>query len=176
MKTLLCLFILVTQLCIIAGAQKTFLRIYNSSGNRVLSGFYGGATDSSVYVYKSKTESSVNVYRNKEKVEILISDIGKIRTRRSVSRNTAIGALVGAASLGILGTLAGEKPQAGSLSFSSKSLMGLGIFFGSLTGAAVGSALPGRRLRVVFNLNGSSAKWRELRSAAEKAQTLIKFE
>ena len=88
MKTLLFLFLLVTQLSILARAQKTFLRIYNSSGKKVLRGFYGGATDSSVYVYKSKTDSSMNIYKNKEKVEMLISDISVIRTRRSVGRNT----------------------------------------------------------------------------------------
>ncbi len=37
------------------------MRFYTVSGKKFESGFYGGSTDSSVFVYKNKTDSSINM-------------------------------------------------------------------------------------------------------------------
>ena len=146
------------------------MRFYTIAGKKFESGHYGGSTDSSVFIYKNKTDSSINVYKNKEKIEIPISKIGVIRTRRSTGHSIMVGAITGGVPLGILGAATGEEPQPGSFfTFTAGQQLKAGLVIGGILGAAVGSLIPGPKKRIVFIINGSRVRWIEQRNAVEKA-------
>ncbi len=91
-KVLYLLLLIIIFNSTLEAQKKTYMRFYTVVGKKFESGFYGGSTDSSIAVYK-----------NKEKIEIPVSKIGVIRTRRSLGHSILVGAAIGGVPLGLLG-------------------------------------------------------------------------
>jgi hypothetical protein len=161
-KVLYLLLLIIIFNSTLEAQKKTYMRFYTVAGKKFESGFYGGSTDSSIAVYK-----------NKEKIEIAVSKIGVIRTRRSLGHSMLVGAAIGGVPLGLIGVASGEEPQPGSYyTFTSGQQLKLGLFLGGIFGAAIGSLIHGFQKRTAFIINGSSVRWIEQRNAVEKAELL----
>ena len=88
-------FLLVVIVMINSGVQaqkKTFMRFYSDRGNKFEKGYFAGTTDSSIVVYKDTG-----------KLEIPISKIGTIKTKRGLGHNILIIGSTGGVVLGIFG-------------------------------------------------------------------------
>ena len=137
--------------------KKTFLRLYGVAGNKFNKGVFAGATDSSIFIYKDSN-----------KVEIPISRIGTIKTRRSSGHTILISASTGAVLLGILGVASGEsKVNDGTIggalhnAFTVTPSEGLaqGLIIGGVLGTATGTIINIFRKKIHFTINGNRQTW-----------------
>ncbi len=135
--------------------KKTFLRIYDSSGKKIAKGFFGGVSD-----------STITVFKDRQPMQIAISQIGNIKTKRSIGHSILVTGVVftigTAASLqfGVTINDAGEnlfwKAAAAS------------IFVGTLSGVFLGG-LGGKLKRSEnFDINGNAGTWLLVKPAFDK--------
>ncbi len=105
----------------------------------------------------SVTDSSVVVLRKKEEFIIDLSQIDRIRTRRSVGHNIGMGAVAGAAAGGIFGLL---QEQGGS-TFGSDSRGDDALIYGTvglMLGSVVGGLTALGKKSEHYRINGDSEK------------------
>ncbi|HEX8332280.1 MAG TPA: hypothetical protein VF622_06635 [Segetibacter sp.] len=167
------LLVLITLLSssTIHAQKKIFIRLFSPTGEKFAKGFYGGTTTSSIIIYKSRTDSSKILYKNKERVEIPVSSIGVIKTKRSKGNGALIGYAIGGGTLGILGLVSGESNPEGFEAGRGESFV-FGNILGGLTGVAVGSIIQGLKKGYTFKINGSNTLWLEQKSLIDKFPTL----
>ena len=161
MKKIYALLVALVLILFVSQAQqKTFLRFYNLTGHKFQKGHFAGTTDSSVYVYKDSS-----------KIEIPISTIGYIKTKRSLGHNILAAAIPGAVGFAILGLVTGEPNQTtdnnitwGSVlhdAFTPTPAEGFegGLIIGSVLGTATGSLITALSKRTTFKINGNLNNW-----------------
>ena len=150
MKTLL--FSLTLVLSINSFAQKKtktpFLRVFNLEGKKIAKGKLLRITDSTLHL-KAK-------YKNED---IYFSDIGIIKTKRSVGNNIITGASIGGGTLFIIGAAAKTRSNSNSLTLSR----GEGSIAGPIIGIPAGSLLGGVtslfKKSKTFEINGNQEQW-----------------
>jgi hypothetical protein len=146
----------------VSHAQKsTFLRLYNLSGHKFQKGHFAGTTDSSLYVY-----------RDSSRIEIPISTIGYIKTKRSLGHNILFSAIPGAIAFAIFGYATGEPNETTDNNITlggvvhdmvtptpAEGLQG-GLIIGSVLGTAAGSLITVLSKRTTFRIDGSLDTWK----------------
>jgi hypothetical protein len=147
------------------------MRLFSPSGEKFATGFYGGTTDNSIIIYKTRTDSSKVLYQNREKVEIPFSRIGVIKTKRSKGNAALIGYAIGGGALGILGYASGDSNPEGFEAGRGESFV-FGNIFGGLAGITVGTIIQSLKKRHSFKINGSNSLWLEQRTLINKLPTM----
>ena len=156
--------------CILSHAQKrVFLRLYSPAGNKFQKGYFAGTTDSSLFLY-----------RDSSKTEIPVSDIGFIKTRRSLGHHLLVGALVVAVPSGIIGLASGEPRQTTSGNISLGSILhdaftltpgeGLevSLVVGGTAGAAGGAIVTASNKKYTYRVYGDRSNWKQQRIAIDQ--------
>lgn len=156
-------FLFFLQLFIYYNSQeqtRTFLRLYNISGNKFQKGHFAGSTDSSIYIHKDSG-----------KMEISVLKIGYIKTRRSLGHNILLSATPAAVGFGVLGLATGEARETtdndvtlpGVLhdltTFTPEEGLAAGLILGGLAGTATGSLITVLTKRTTFSIGGDIATW-----------------
>ena len=126
--------------------KDVFIRVYNLDGKKIAKG--------KILII---TEKSIILMRRGERIEVVLDDIGKIRTKHSFGNNILTGAAIGGASFALLG-VASASDSSSYLSHSAPqgALIGtiLGGFFGSIVGTLTGLFKNSK----VYKINGDATK------------------
>jgi len=167
MKKLFFSFVSIIMINSIVLAQKrTFMRFYTILGDKFAKGYFAGITDSSIIVY-----------RDTVKLEILISRIGTIKTKRSPGHTILISGLTGAVSLGILGSADGEpKINDGTplgefhdaIIFTPTKGFAIYGLAGGIVGIATGAVITLFRKSKIFEINENEENWKQRKNLIEK--------
>lgn len=156
MKYIVCLLVLGMLIYTSSDAQKKrFLRFYDFSGYKFEKGRVERTTDSSIVVS-----------RDTLLIEIPISKIYSIKTKRSYGHNALVSSFALAATGGIIGYAVGE-PKSNvkdkyifgdyeSKSFTTPSGAFLGVLSGILTGALISAS------NQTFVINGDQEIWKRI--------------
>ncbi len=165
MKKLICLLVLSILICTSVQAQKkTFLRFYDSYGHKFGKGQFVISTDSSIVVF-----------RNTALIEIPISRIYLIRTKRSYGHNALVGSVLIGIPLTIYATSTGEPPTNentfsgilhDSVTFTPGEAALLGVFGSVVGGAITGAILSGNSK--ILAIDGNIENWRQFESRIVK--------
>lgn len=132
---------------------KIFVRIYDMKGSKLAKG-----------TILSLTDDGIILRAKKKPVSLALSDIGRIKTKRSGGHNVLMGAGIGAATGIILG-VASSDPDAGFLSYSAgDGAIGGGIMLGT-AGAAIGGITVLFKKSKTYIIEGDAVKWEEFRTA-----------
>ena len=153
MKNVLLVLILVFSFNV--GAQPEakittpFLRVYNLEGKKIGKG-----------KMIAISEENLQLYDNGKYFEIMASDIGLIKTKRSAANNILVGAGAGAMLMAGLGTAAtsgaprlfSSSPDEGATS---------GFLFGAVLGAAIGGITVPVKNPISFPIHGDKLRWKD---------------
>lgn len=155
MKYIVCLLALVMLIYTPADAQKKiFLRFYDFSGHKFEKG-----------QLVSTTDSFIVVFRDTVLIQVPISSIYSIKTKRSYGHNVLVSSFALAGAGGIIGYAIGDpKSDANDYSFgdySSKDFTTFtGAFLGSLSGILAGALISGGTQ--TFVINGDQEIWKRI--------------
>lgn len=156
MKHIGCLLALVILIHTSANAQKKrFLRFYDFSGHKFEKGRFERTTDSSIFVL-----------RDASLIEIPVSKIYSIKTKRSYGHNALASSLALAITGGIIGYAVGEpksnvKDKYVFGDYESKGFTTpTGAFLGGLSGILVGTLTSGGTQN--FVINGDQEIWKRV--------------
>ncbi|MGB5419117.1 hypothetical protein [Algibacter sp.] len=130
---------------------NTFVRIYNLNGKKINKG-----------KVKSISETSIELYLKGESIKIPLSQIGKIKTKRSVGNNVGKGALIGGGSLAVLGLLSGDDND-GLISFSATDKAIIGLIGGGIMGTIVGGITAIFKKPTLYIIEGNEIKWKDFK-------------
>lgn len=140
--------------------KKTFLRFYDAFGHKFEKGYLVGSTDSSIVVYRDSIT-----------LEIPISKIYTIKTRRSVGHNILISSFIEAIPLTIYAVSTGEphindNTFGGSLHDATTFMPGeaavLGIL-GGIAGGTITAALLSEKSKTLI-IDGNIENWNQMDS------------
>ncbi|TRO64508.1 hypothetical protein [Christiangramia sabulilitoris] len=160
MKNLI--FILVVILGMGLNAQtsfdkpKIFVRVYDMQGNKIGKGKISAIS-----------ENSLQLSRHKKTADFPLSNIGQIRTKRSIGNNFATGAMIGAVAVGILGAVFAE-PDSGWFSYTAGEGAGAGIIAGGILGAGVGGLSIVFKNAKSYRINANPEQWKVFMEAMVK--------
>lgn len=137
-----------------------FIRVYNLQGKLIASGNYTLVNDTALKLY----EQGRPVYLKPER-------IGKIAVGHLGSHDVAVGALVGAVSIGLISlTVAHDGAE-----YASDGTTGGGFLAGAMAGAAAGAVIGGiaaiSKDYVAYDINGSMDHLKEFQNAMRKKKT-----
>ena len=138
MKTLIIIFLITINFCVYA-QKSIFVRVYNSSSEKISSGHVLIITDSSLQLSDEKS----NI--------IPLSSIDYIKTKRSGGTNKIIGSILGATA-GVI--LAGESNEIIDIKPYLLGLIGAGI------GAEIGRLTNSLKKSKTYLIDGDLAKWK----------------
>lgn len=160
MKCLLCLL----TICVLTGLsvdaqKKIFLRFYDPSGHKFEKGQFVTSTDSSIVIS-----------RDTALIEIPISSIYSIKTKRSFGHHALVSSLVSGIPLTVYAVSTGE-PHTNENTFSGMlhdattfrpgEAAILGIFGGMVIGTITGAIISGQSK--TFIIDGDIKKWKKFR-------------
>jgi hypothetical protein len=128
-------------------SKKIFVRVYNLKGNKIGKGKILSFSDDAIQLNKGKAP-----------LNILLSDIGSIKTKRSAGHNILIGASAGAAAGIVIALLAADDSNVDDALISSSLATGSGILMGA-TGAAVGGLTALFKKVETYSIDGDAGKW-----------------
>lgn len=152
MKHIVCLLALVILIHTSADAQKKrFLRFYDFSGYKFEKG-----------QFVSSTDSSIIVFRDTSLIQIPISSIYSIKTKRSYGHNALVSSFALAGTGGIIGYASGDPKSEPSMiiSFTKPEAAFIGVFLGSLSGILTGALISGGNQ--TFVINGDQELWKRI--------------
>lgn len=155
MKHIICSLVLVMLIHTSIDAQKKkFLRFYDFSGHKFEKGRLERTTDSSILIS-----------RDTSLIEVPVSKIYSIKTKRSYGHNALVSSFVLAGTGGIIGYAIGDpKSNVNDYSFgdySSKDFTTFtGIFLGGLSGILAGALTSGSNQ--TFVINGDQEIWKRI--------------
>jgi hypothetical protein len=125
-----------------------FLRVYNLESKKIYKG-----------KILSVSETALHLSRNGESIEIPVSSIGSIKTKRSGGNNVLIGAASGATVMGILGAATAE-PDAIIMAYSAGEGAAGGAIIGGIAGTLLGGFTVLFKNSKSYDINGDEAKWK----------------
>jgi hypothetical protein len=151
MKHIVCLLAMVMMIHTSADAQKKiFLRFFDFSGNKFEKGRLIASTDSSIVVS-----------RDTLLIEIPISKIYSIKTKRSFGHQALVSSFALAIPAGIIGYSSGDPKSNDALNIFTKDVTAsIGIFCGVLSGVLTGALVS--RFNQTFVINGDKEIWKRL--------------
>lgn len=144
---LLLLGIAIAGLSVAYPQRSSFVRVYDLGGHKMAKGYLMDLTD-----------SSFHVKRNGENREILASEVGTIRLRRSFGNTMAYTSAAGMIFLGIAGAASADN-DASFFSYSASEGFLAGSILGGAGGAVLGSIFSGFRKRPVIPIEGRLSNW-----------------
>ncbi|HYK44212.1 MAG TPA: hypothetical protein VEV83_03530 [Parafilimonas sp.] len=131
-------------------AQKSiFIRVYDLKGHTIARGHVLSATDTSVQLIREPTN-------------ILVRDIGSIRTKHSVGHNLLIGSAIGSSTMAIIG-VASANPDEFLGYTAGEGALG-GFIVGVPIGAAIGALTIAFKNSKHYVINGDLQKWKAFKS------------
>lgn len=137
-------------------AKKLFIRIFDQQGHKIAKGHFTATTDTSLILQGNKTQ-----------LEILLRDIGTIKTRRTFSHHIAAGAIIGGLSGAFLGLVSGQANEEAYGFVGYESDPGNDAITGTLSGIAVGGAvgliIAATQKRKTLVINGDANTWQQHR-------------
>ncbi len=151
--------ILSINVCAQNGFENTnvFVRVYDLQGKKIGKG-----------KILSISETSLQLNRKGESMEIPVSSIGSIKTKRSAGHNVLVGAVIGASTMAFLGAATAD-PDAWLI---LPRTAGEGAAAGALLGGTVGAVIGG--ITILFKnsksyeINGDKVKWEEFTTDISK--------
>ncbi len=159
--------------------KKFFVRIYSANQSKIGKGQLVGTTDSSVLLLKEE-----------KTYEIKYTDIGFIKSKRSIGHSVLTSAVIGAAlTTGIgLATNGSSTPRnTGGISssgtfnwsfnihFNASDIIVAGVIIGGITGAGIGAILGTLKRSEMFIVNGHPDDWRKVRSELDRMLGVYRF-
>lgn len=153
MKTLLFSLALILSFNVFAQekSKTPFLRVFNLDGKKIAKGRLVQVTD-----------STLTLRKNKETVNVIFSDVGIIKTKRSFGNNVLTGAGIGAGTVGLLGAVSsGDK---GFFQYGPGQGLGVGILIGAPLGSAAGGLLGLFKNRKTIEINGNKEQWKAFKN------------
>jgi len=127
---------------------NVFVRVYDSLGKKISKG-----------KILSISDTSLQLNRKGESLEILVSSIAAIKTKRSAGNNVLVGATIGATSMAILGAATAD-PDAWILGYTAGEGAGAGALLGGTAGAAIGGITILFKNSKSYEINGDMEKWK----------------
>ncbi|SFM62308.1 hypothetical protein SAMN05428949_0209 [Chitinophaga sp. YR627] len=159
---LLLLFFYISPL----GAKHLFIRVFDQHGYLIAKGNFYAATD-----------SSVQLRRGERPVEVLVRDIGTIKTKRSFGHPILIGGIIGTLSGAITGLAAHESLNSGSDYFDLETSVGedmAGVALaGAVVGGVIGTIVAATQKRTVLIVNGNINEWQQQRKTLDAMQAKL---
>lgn len=149
-------FTLVLISCSLLYAQETknkataFIRVYNLNGEKIAKGRVSRITDTSLVV--SRKEKPINIE---------LSKIGFIKTKRSVGNNILYGAAIGAGTGAILGLASGGESEFWG---KGEGAGGFGLIFGAM-GAGAGAITAIFKKTKTFSIDGKPSNLKTFKEA-----------
>jgi hypothetical protein len=137
-------------------SRKVFIRVYDAGNIKINKGLISSITDTSIVLLIKKKEVTID-----------LSQIDRIKTRRSVGHNIGMGALAGAAAGGIFGFLQEE----GGSTFGSNSRGDDALIYGTvgfMFGTVVGGLTALGKKSDNYIITGDSEKLSIFRDAVQK--------
>jgi hypothetical protein len=128
------------------GQNFGFARVFDEKGMKIAKG-----------KVVSVTESLLQLRRNGQVIDLPVSDIFSIKTKRSAGNNIAIGAGVGAVTMAILGIVSADE-DAYIFAYNETEGAASGLLLGAPMGAAVGGITALFKGSRTFDIGGDGAK------------------
>lgn len=132
--------------------KQVYIRVFDLHGNSIAKGTLTYTTDSSIFIKKDTTA-----------LEISVTSIGYIKTRRSIGHGALTGAIVGGLAIGILGAVSSDESSSGFnvFNYSPGEGFALGLLSGGAGGALIGAFISSIKTRTKLVLNGSLNEWQK---------------
>lgn len=130
-----------------------FVRVYDLQDNKIGKG-----------KIHSFSDTSLQLYRKGEPVEIPVSNIGSIKTKRSAGNNVLYGAVTGAGTMAVLGAATAD-PDAWIFGYTAGEGAAAGAFLGGTAGAAIGGITILFKNPKTYEINGDQSKWKIFRES-----------
>ena len=135
-------------------AQKAvFVRVYDSKGKKIERGRIAAITDTSVQLKVGETDT----------VNILVANIGSIKTNHSAAHYISIGALAGGLSVGILGLVVAKGTQDLLMLTASEGIR-QGVVYGAIWGTAIGVLIAILKKPKAFTISGDLKNWKSFKN------------
>lgn len=153
-------FALLILACSFTEAQD-FIRVYNSSGDKIGSGHL---------VERFSNDSALILQKNNTNDTIAIQDVGYIKTKRGIGHYMLIGAIIGAPVGALIGGLGAASTnevfdpftqEKGTFDVGASII--IGFFGGAATGASVGAITGAFKNAAIISINGDIQTWRNVR-------------
>ena len=151
MKTLIMIF-LISFACNAYAQKSMYVRVYDLSGNKIYKGEIFSITDSLLLLNGKK-----------EPIEIPVSKIGFIKTKRSAGNNVLVGSVIGLSAGALVGAISAD-PDAEIVPISTGAGAAGGAVLGASLGAVVGGITGLLKKTKTFLINGDYAKWPAFKS------------
>ncbi len=151
MKKIILLFLAVVGIAAgVLAQKKTFMRLYDLSGHKFTKGYFGGTTDTSILLIKN--DSAVTA--------VPVSQIGIIKTRRTVSHTIILTTIPFSLFIGLLagGFVNALNTPPFHVTDAGKAKAG-GYIIGAITGASIGAIARLSKNSPVFRINGKKEIW-----------------
>ncbi|NNK83355.1 MAG: hypothetical protein HKO92_09540 [Flavobacteriaceae bacterium] len=139
--------------------KSIFLRVYDINGKKIAKGRVLSIND-----------SIIHLNRGKKSFKISMSNIGKIKTKRSAGHNILVPAAVGATTLGAIMAkpIDGDNNWFGGDGYSaSEGALG-GVIMGGTTGAILGAITIPFKFSKTYLINGDYEKWQAFKAYITK--------
>ena len=150
MKTRLIFIIAFFAISSVSNGQNLgFIRVFDANGTKIARG-----------KVISVTENTLQLRRNGQVIDLPVSDIFSIKTKRSAGNNIAIGAGVGAVTMAILG-IASADEDAYIFAYDETEGAMSGLLLGAPMGAAVGGLTALFKVSRTFDIGGAGAKLKQ---------------
>jgi hypothetical protein len=125
--------------------KKMFLRVFDLSGKKMAKGFFAGAKDSSLLLYKDNAV-----------LEVPVTEIGNIQTKRSLGHTVlVVGAVGTAAWTGAFLSIVGDD----FFEATVEEAVLAGFIGGAATGLVVGGIAGALKKSKKFTINGTKENW-----------------
>jgi len=126
--------------------NNVFVRVYDLQGKKMDKGRI-----------LSISETSLHLNRKGESVEILVINIGSIKTKRSEGHNVLIGAATGATTFAVFGAATAEPDT--FLGYTAAEGAVGGALIGGVAGAVIGGITSLFKNSKSYEINGDKEKW-----------------
>lgn len=154
---LLLLFCTVTSS--LQAQKRVFVRVFDSKGMKIARGQLKVVTDSSLIISRKSGDR-----------EVVVSDIGSIRLRRSTGNSIVTAAAVLGASGAVIGGISSTPESSSFIDFTPAEGAVLGLVLGTATGAVTGLVISSFRRKPLFIINQNRESW--MRAKAELEQMM----
>jgi len=160
MKNLIFLIILILSINLVAQNEfentNIFVRVYDLQGKKISKG-----------KILSISETSLSLNKNGESIEIPVSSIGSIKTKRSAGNNIIVGTASGAITMAIIGAATAQPEKSYIFSFTAEEGATEGALLGGITGAAIGGITILFKNSKTYIINGDKIKLKNLKKIVE---------
>lgn len=150
MKTVLAILLLSSISLQVFSQKSLYIRVYNLEHKKIVKGRI-----------LSTTDTSLKLRVRNDTIDISVSIIGMIKTKRSPGHNILVGAMIGTSAGAIAGAATAEPDKI--LGYSAGEGAILGVILGAPVGAIIGAATLIFKKSEKIIIDGDSTKWKAFR-------------